>query len=218
MELTVGTALRAVFRPKVVGADNVPASGPVILAANHVSFCDEVFSAITSGRQVFFFAKAEYFNAPGLKGAAMAALCRGLGQVPVERKDTRSAAASIDVGVDLLAEGRVLGIFPEGTRSPDGRLHKFRTGVARLALRSEAPVVPVGLIGTREVQPPGTRGWHRAPLEVHFGTPLVFAGMQERERSARVLREITETVRADVQRLSRQDYVDDFAVSAKLAG
>ncbi len=111
----------------------------------------------------------------------------------------------------MLAEGRALGIYPEGTRSPDGRLYKFRTGVARLALRSGAPVVPVGLVGTRDVQPPGSRRWHRAPVEVHFGAPLHFGDRAAQERSARVLREVTETVREAVQELSGQDYVDAFA-------
>jgi 1-acyl-sn-glycerol-3-phosphate acyltransferase len=213
MELTLAPALRAVFRPEVVGVEHVPASGPVILAANHESFADEFFIPITSRRQVFFFAKAEYFNTPGLRGRAMAAFFHGLGQVPVERADTRSAAAVIDIGVEVLGEGRALGIFPEGTRSPDGRLYKFRTGVARLALRSGAPVVPVGLVGTRDVQPPDSRRWHRRPVAVQFGPALDFAHLRDQERSARVLREITEQVRAEVQRLSGQDYVDTFAKS-----
>ena len=134
----------------------------------------------------------------------MAAFFHGLGQVPVERGDTRSAA-SVDRHRRrrAAAQGRALGIFPEGTRSPDGRLYKFRTGVARLALRSGAPVVPVGLVGTREVQPPGSRRWHRAPVAVHFGAPLHFGDRADEERSARVLREVTETVRAAVQELSR---------------
>jgi 1-acyl-sn-glycerol-3-phosphate acyltransferase len=141
-----------------------------------------------------------------------------MGQVPVERADLRSAAAVIDIGVEVLAEGRALGIFPEGTRSPDGRLYKFRTGVARLALRSGAPVVPVGLVGTRDVQPPDSRRWHRKPVAVHFGPPLDFADLGAQERSARVLRDVTETVRAEIQRLSGQEYVDAFGSSMKLAG
>ena len=129
----------------------------MILAANHVSFADEIFTPLAARRQVAYFAKAEYFTTPGVKGQAMAWFFRSCGHVPVERTDTRAAASVIDIGVDVLREGRALGIFPEGTRSPDGRLYKFRTGVARLALRSGAPVVPVGLVGTRDVQPPGER-------------------------------------------------------------
>ncbi len=146
----------------------------MILAANHDSFADEFFIPVTARRQVFFFAKAEYFTTPGLRGRAMAAFFHGLGQVPVARGDTRSAAAVIDIGVEVLGANGALGIFPEGTRSPDGQLYKFRTGVARLALRSGAPVVPVGLVGTREVQPPNTRRWHRAPVAVNYGSAAAF--------------------------------------------
>jgi len=213
LELTVAPALRLAYRPRVTGLANVPRTGPVIIAANHVSFADEIFTPLAARRQVIYFAKAEYFNSPGLRGRAMGAFFRGLGQVPVERGDTRSAAASIDVGVDVLLAGRALGIYPEGTRSRDGRLYKFRTGVARLAIRSAAPVVPVGLVGTRDVQPPGDKRWHRAPVEVHFGTPLDFSGREADERSARRLRGIAEEIRKAIQALSGQEYVDSYAGS-----
>ncbi|HEU5267465.1 MAG TPA: lysophospholipid acyltransferase family protein [Jatrophihabitans sp.] len=218
LELTLAPALRAVYRPRVTGLEHVPRDGRVILAANHVSFSDEFFTPLAARRQVVYFAKAEYFNTPGLRGRAMAAFFEGMGQVPVERSDPRSAASVIDIGVEVLADGRALGIFPEGTRSPDGRLYRVRTGVARVALRSGTPVVPVGLVGTREVQPPGSKRWRRAPVEVHFGAPLDFSGSAGQERSARVLREITETVRRQIQALSGQEYVDTFASSAKPAG
>ena len=213
LELTVAPALRLAYRPRVTGLANVPRTGPVIIAANHVSFADEIFTPLAARRQVIYFAKAEYFNSPGLRGRAMGAFFRGLGQVPVERGDTRSAAASIDVGVEVLLAGQALGIYPEGTRSPDGRLYKFRTGVARLAIRSAAPVVPVGLVGTRDVQPPGDKRWHRAPVEVHFGTPLDFSGREADERSARRLRGIAEEIRKAIQALSGQEYVDSYAGS-----
>ena len=215
LELTLAPTLRAVYRPTVSGLEHVPADGPLIFAANHISFADEFFTPLAARRQVFYFAKAEYFTTPGLKGRAMAAFFRGMGQVPVERSDTRAAASVIDIGVDVLRQGRALGIFPEGTRSPDGRLYKFRTGVARLALRSGAPVVPVGLIGTRDVQPPGQRMWHRAPVSVHFGPAMEFGDRAAEERSARVLREVTDTVRRAVQQLSGQEYVDAFAASSR---
>jgi 1-acyl-sn-glycerol-3-phosphate acyltransferase len=214
LELTLAPALRVVYRPEIVGLEHVPHRGPVILAGNHISFADEIFTPLAARRQVFYFAKAEYFTTPGVRGRAMAAFFRGMGHVPVERADTRSAASVIEIGVELLGQGQALGIFPEGTRSPDGRLYKFRTGVARLALRSGAPVVPVALVGTREVQPPGTRRWHRAPVCVHFGAPMHFGDRAEEERSARVLREVTETVRHAVQALSDQEYVNAFAGSS----
>src|SRR3954468_17883936 len=176
LELTVAPALRAVYRPQVRGLDSVPRTGPVIIAGNHVSFADEIFTPLAARRQVFYFAKAEYFNTPGLRGRAMGTLFRGLGQVPVERGDTRSAAASLDIGLELLRDGQALGIYPEGTRSRDGRLYKFRMGVARLALRSGAPVVPVGLVGTRAVQPPGSKACQRAPVAVNFGAAVTLPG------------------------------------------
>jgi 1-acyl-sn-glycerol-3-phosphate acyltransferase len=215
LELTLAPALRAFYRPEIEGLEHVPRTGPVIIAGNHISFADEIFTPLAARRQIFYFAKAEYFTTPGLRGRAMAAFFHGLGNVPVERGDTRSAAGVIDIGVEVLHDGGALGIYPEGTRSPDGRLYKFRTGVARVALRSGAPVLPVGLVGTREVQPPGSRRWHRAPVAVRFGAPLDFAGRAEDERSARSLREITETVRESVQRLSGQEYVDAFAGSSR---
>ena len=207
--------LRAVYRPNVTGLGYVPRTGQVIIAGNHVSFADEIFTPLAARRQVFYLAKAEYFTAPGLKGRAMAAFFGGIGQVPVDRNSTRAAAASIDICVRLLAEGKAFGIYPEGTRSPDGRLYRFRTGVARIALRSGAPVVPVGLVGTNDAQPPGTRKWRIAPVSVHFGAPLDFSGRESEERSSRVLRTVTETIREAVQQLSDQEYVARYASDAK---
>jgi 1-acyl-sn-glycerol-3-phosphate acyltransferase len=216
-ELTVSPVLRAYFRPVATGTEYVPRTGAAIIAANHLSAADEVFTPITARRQVVYFAKAEYFNGTGLRGRALAWIFTEFGLVPVERTNPRAAASTIDIGAELLAAGKMLGIYPEGTRSPDGRLHKFRTGVARLALRSGAPVVPVGLIGTDRVLPAGEQRWRRAPVQVHYGPPLDFSGRAEDERSSRVLREVTETVRAAVQRLSQQEYLDSYASSVKAA-
>ncbi len=171
-ELTVSPVLRAYFRPTVTGAQNVPRSGPAILAANHLSASDEVFTPITARRQVVYFAKAEYFSGIGVRGRLIAWVFTEFGLVPVDRDNPRAAASTIDVGAELLAAGKVLGIYPEGTRSPDGRMHKFRTGVARLALRTGAPVIPVGLVGTDRVLPAGQQRWRRVPIEVHYGSPL----------------------------------------------
>lgn len=214
LEKAIGPVLRTVYRPEIMGLESVPRHGPVILAGNHISFADEFFTPIAARRQVVYFAKAEYFTTPGIKGRLSSVFFTTLGHVPVERADTRAAASVIDIGVDVLRRGLALGIFPEGTRSPDGRLYKFRTGAARLALRTGAPVIPVGVRGTREVQPPGSRRWHRAPVAVHFGAPLHFGDRAAEERSARALREVTETIRAAVQELSGQDYVDRYAGSA----
>lgn len=215
LELTVAPMLRVLHRPEVTGLGNVPRTGPVIIAGNHVSFADEIFTPLAARRQIFYLAKAEYFTGTGLKGAAMRGFFGGIGQVPVDRNSTRAAAASIDICVDLLAQGRAFGIYPEGTRSPDGRLYKFRTGVARIALRSGAPVVPVGLVDTQRVQAPGTRSWHLDKVGVHFGEPLDFSGRTEDERSARVLREVTEQIRRAVQALSGQEYVNAYGSATK---
>jgi 1-acyl-sn-glycerol-3-phosphate acyltransferase len=218
LELTVSPTLRVIFRPEVIGLEHVPRTGPLIIAGNHVSFADEIFTPLAARRQVFYFAKAEYFNTPGIKGRGMSVLMHAMSQVAVERGDTRSAAASLDVGLEVLQAGQALGIYPEGTRSPDGRLYKFRTGVARLALRSGVPVLPVGLIGTRDVKPPVGKRWYRRPVAVHFGAALDFSGRTGDERSARKLREVAEEIRLAVQALSGQDYVDSYAPTSKTTG
>jgi 1-acyl-sn-glycerol-3-phosphate acyltransferase len=214
-EVLVAPLIRAYFKPRVSGQEFVPRTGPAIIAANHLSAADEVFTPITAGRQVLYFAKAEYFTAPGLRGRITAWSFREFGHVPVDRYNPRAAANAVDVGVELLGQHKALGIYPEGTRSPDGRLHKFRTGVARLALRSGAPVIPVGLIGTDKVLIEGDRHWYRAPVEVHYGPALDFSGRPEDERSSRKLREVTETIREAVQKLSGQDYVDSYGSAVK---
>jgi 1-acyl-sn-glycerol-3-phosphate acyltransferase len=214
-ELIGYPAVRWYFRPEVTGWEHVPPTGAAIIAANHLSAADEIFTPISARRQVVYFAKAEYFTRPGLRGRFMARLFREFGHVPVDRNDTRAAASTIEIGVELLAAGKALGIYPEGTRSPDGRLHKFRTGVARLALRSGAPVIPVGLVGTDRVLLPADRRWHRAPVAVHFGPALDFSGRPEDERSSRILREVTEIVRLAIQELSGQEYVDSYGSSVK---
>ncbi|MGI8665442.1 MAG: lysophospholipid acyltransferase family protein [Jatrophihabitans sp.] len=214
-ELIVSPGLRAYFRPAATGVQHVPRTGPAIIAANHLSAADEVFTPITAGRQVVYFAKAEYFTGTGIRGRFIAWVFTEFGLVPVDRTNPRAAASTIDVGTELLAAGKVLGIYPEGTRSPDGRLHKFRTGVARLALRSGAPVVPVGLVGTDRVLPAGQQRWRRAPVQVHYGPALDFSGRAEDERSARALREVTETIRQAVQQLSGQQYLDSYGSSVK---
>ena len=214
-ELIAYPLLRAYFRPEVHGLEHVPRTGSVILAANHLSAADEVFTPVAARRQVAYFAKSEYFTQPGLKGRFVARAFREFGHVPVDRADAQAAASTIAIGTRLLGQGSALGIYPEGTRSPDGRLHRFRTGVARLALNSGAPVIPVGLVGTDRVMIEGDRRWHRSHVEVRFGPPLQFAGRGEDRRSSSALREVTEIVRVAVQGLSGQEYVDRYASSVK---
>ena len=210
-------ALRLWSRPQVEGLEKLPAGG-VLIVGNHLSFSDSFFLGAVLPRRLTFLAKSSYFDGPGIRGWLTAQFFRALGQVPVDRSGGPAGDAALRAGSEVLRGGGLLGIYPEGTRSPDGRLHKFRTGVARMALRSGAPVIPVGLIGTDQVLPPGSSRWRRAPVEVHFGQPLHFPGRTEDERSARALREVAETVREAVQKLSGQDYVDSYGSSAKKAG
>jgi 1-acyl-sn-glycerol-3-phosphate acyltransferase len=216
-ELLAYPVVRAWFRPTVTGLGHVPRAGAVIFASNHLSAADEVFTPVCARRQIAYFAKAEYFTQPGLRGRVVAAAFREFGHVPVDRTDTRAASGTIGTGAQLLAAGTALGIYPEGTRSPDGQLHKFRTGVARLALRSGVPVVPVGVRGTADVLVTGDRRWHRRPVAVAFGAPLDFSGRSDDERSARSLREVTELIRTAVQALTGQAYSGSYASALSAA-
>ncbi|GAA4623168.1 lysophospholipid acyltransferase family protein [Actinoallomurus vinaceus] len=204
----LGPLLRVVFRPKVTGT--VP-DGAAILASNHLSFCDSLFLPLMAPRKVVFIGKEEYFVGTGLKGRLIAAFFRGVGTIPVDRKGGTEAADALDTALRVLQEGRLFGIYPEGTRSPDGRLYRGKTGVARLALASGAPVVPCALIGTDQVQPMG----HKLPkkimrVEVRFGEPLRFPKDADP-------RAVTDEIVTAIQKLSGQEYVDVYAASVKKA-
>jgi len=144
------------YRPKVKGLRNVPSKGPVIIASNHLSFSDSIFMPLVVARKVTFLAKSEYFTSPGPKGLLKKLTLTALGQVPVDRSGGRRSEAALLTGLKVLAEGACLGIYPEGTRSPDGRLYKGRTGIARIAIESGAPVIPVAMFNTEKIQPTGT--------------------------------------------------------------
>ena len=205
MHHVVPPLAKAVWRPTVEGYDNVPLEGPVILASNHLSFVDSVIIPIVAPRPVVFLAKSEYYTGTGLKGRAVKAWFEGLGMVPVDRSDTRSALDSLEVALEVLRRGDAFGIYPEGTRSRDGRLYRGRTGVAQLALDSGAPIVPVGLIGTEQIQPVGERLPRRAHVTVRFGKPLHVAGEYDGVAPGRARREITDRVMAEIQALSGQE-------------
>jgi 1-acyl-sn-glycerol-3-phosphate acyltransferase len=196
---------RAVWRPHVEGRENVPLEGPVIVASNHLSFADSMVIPIVSPRRVVFLAKEDYFTGSGLKGAAVRAWFTGMGMVPVDRDDTKAALASLDVALEVLGRGEAFGIYPEGTRSRDGRLYRGRTGVAHLALTSGAPVVPVGLAGTQDIQPVGTTRPRIAEVTVRFGRPMLFTGAYDSMPRGRARREVTDVVMAAIQRLSGQE-------------
>ncbi len=195
---------KLIWRPRIEGLANIPESGPVIVASNHLSFADSMVIPIVSPRKVVFLAKEDYFTGTGVKGALTRGWFEGIGMIPVDRDDTKSAMASLDVALGVLARGEAFGIYPEGTRSRDGRLYRGRTGVAQLALTSGAPIVPCGLVGTERLQPVGSSLPRIARVTVRFGTPIRtgsrFAGMPP----GRARRELTDEIMAAIHALSGQ--------------
>jgi 1-acyl-sn-glycerol-3-phosphate acyltransferase len=213
---TLGVTLWIVFRPWSRGRRNLPRRGPVILASNHLSFSDHFFGPLPLPRKVVFLAKAEYFTGKGVKGLASRAFFSGVGQIPIDRTGGEASERALRSGLRVLAEGRVLGIYPEGTRSPDGRLYRGRTGVARLALESRAPVVPCAMMNTFEFLPPGSRNPKFGVRPgVIFGQPMEFSRYYGREKDREALRAVTDEIIAEIAKLSGQEYVDIYAQRAK---
>ena len=213
---TLGISLRIIFRSWSRGRKHMPRRGPVILASNHLSFADHFFGPLPLPRKVVFLAKAEYFTGRGLKGLVSKAFFSGVGQIPIDRSGGEASERALKSGLQVLAEGKVLGIYPEGTRSPDGRLYKGRTGVARLALESRAPVVPCAMMRTFEFLPPGTL---RPKLDIRpgviFGQPLDFSRYYGRETDREALRAVTDEIMRAIRELSGQEYVEMYAKQAK---
>jgi 1-acyl-sn-glycerol-3-phosphate acyltransferase len=204
--------LMVLFRPKVKGLRHVPGSGPVIIASNHLSFSDSIFMPLVVPRKVTFLAKSEYFTSPGPKGLLKKLTFIALGQVPVDRSGGRRSEAALITGLKVLAEGKCLGIYPEGTRSPDGRLYKGRTGIARLAIESGAPIIPVAMFNTEKIQPTGTVVPKVMRVEMIFGEPMYFEGDST---DLQHLRDVTDQIMETIQALSGQEYVDTYATKAK---
>jgi 1-acyl-sn-glycerol-3-phosphate acyltransferase len=208
--------LLALFRPWAEGTGNVPREGPAILASNHLSFSDHFFAPLPLPRKVTFLAKSEYFTGRGLKGLASKAFFSGVGQIPVDRAGGKASERALATGLRVLAEGRLLGIYPEGTRTPDGRLYRGKTGVARLALESGAPVIPTAMVGTFEFMPSGRlRPRLRIRPGVRFGKPLDFSRYSGLESDQLVLRAVTDEIMYALMELSGQEYVDEYAQQAK---
>ncbi|NBY32194.1 MAG: 1-acyl-sn-glycerol-3-phosphate acyltransferase [Streptomycetaceae bacterium] len=202
------------FRPKVKGLRNVPHLGPLIIASNHLSFSDSIFMPLVVPRKVTFLAKSEYFTSPGLKGFIKKITFIALGQVPVDRSGGRASEAAIITGLRVLERGDCIGIYPEGTRSPDGRLYKGRTGIARLAIESGAPVIPVAMFNTAEIQPTGQVVPKVRRVEMIFGEPLYFENYGD-PTDQKVLREVTDRIMNTIQALSGQEYVEMYATKRK---
>jgi 1-acyl-sn-glycerol-3-phosphate acyltransferase len=210
--VAIGPMVRLVFRPRIEGRDDVPATGPVILASNHLSAADWIFMPLQLRRRVTFLAKAEYFTGTGLKGAAQRAFFSGAGQVPIDRSSASAAEDAIKTGIRILDEGKVLGIYPEGTRSPDGRLFRGKTGVARMALETGAPVVPVAMVYSARKLPFGRK---LTRVVVRIGRPLDFSRYEGMSGDRFVERSITDEILYEIMMLSGQEYVDVYGATVK---
>jgi 1-acyl-sn-glycerol-3-phosphate acyltransferase len=206
------------FRPWVEGLEHIPKEGPAIIASNHLSFSDSFFMPVMVPRRVTFLAKAEYFTTPGLRGWASRAFFSGAGQVPIDRDDPDAARAALTTGVRVLREGKLLGIYPEGTRSPDGRLYRGKTGVARMALEAGVPVIPCVMVNTDKIQPTGRRFPRLRPRPgVRFGKPLDFSRYEGMAGDRFVERSMTDEIMYELMLLSGQEYVDVYAAKVKAA-
>ncbi|MCW7943972.1 acyl-phosphate glycerol 3-phosphate acyltransferase [Streptomyces hygroscopicus] len=211
----LGPLLRLVFRPRIEGLENVPTDGPAIIAGNHLSFSDHFLMPAILKRRITFLAKAEYFTGPGIKGRLTAAFFRSAGQIPVDRSGKEAGQAAIREGLGVLRKGELLGIYPEGTRSHDGRLYKGKVGVAVMALRAKVPVIPCAMIGTFEAQPPGQVVPSIHPVVIRFGKPLDFSRYAGMENEKAILRAVTDEIMYAILSLSEQEYVDQYAAVAK---
>ena len=214
----IGPFANSVFRPWSRGDENVPASGPVIFASNHLSFVDSVFLPLAVPRPISFLAKSEYFTGKGIAGWFTKRFFLGINQLPIDRSGGKASEASLNSGLEHLAKGGQLGIYPEGTRSPDGRLFRGRTGVARMILESGATVVPVAMIDTEKVMPTGSKFPKVRRVGVVFGEPLDFTRFTGMEGDRFVLRSITDEIMYELSRISGQEYVDVYASSVKKPG
>ncbi|MDH6544703.1 lysophospholipid acyltransferase family protein [Streptomyces lavendulae] len=211
----LGPLLRMLFRPRIEGLENIPPEGAAIVAGNHLSFSDHFLMPAILKRRITFLAKAEYFTGPGLKGRLTAAFFRSAGQIPVDRSGKDAGQAALREGLGVLARGELLGIYPEGTRSHDGRLYKGKVGVAAMALGAGVPVVPCAMVGTFEIQPPGRRIPKIRRVTIRFGAPMEFSRYAGMERERAVLRAVTDEIMYAILGLSGQEYVDRYAAEVK---
>jgi 1-acyl-sn-glycerol-3-phosphate acyltransferase len=211
----IGPLLRLFFRPEVEGLEHLPAEGGAILASNHLAVADSFFLPLMLPRRVTFPAKLEYFTQPGLKGKFKKAFFTGVGQIPIDRSSGSAAQAALDTGIRLLREGHLLGIYPEGTRSPDGRLYKGKTGMARIALQAGVPVIPVAMFGTDKANPIGSKMWKPTKIRIKLGAPLDFSRYEGLAGDRFIERSITDEIMYTLMELSGQEYVDMYAAKAK---
>ncbi|WP_046316482.1 lysophospholipid acyltransferase family protein [Mycobacterium sp. UM_Kg1] len=210
-----GPLLAVIGRPKVEGLENIPDGGAAILASNHLAVMDSFFLPLVVRRRITFLAKAEYFTGTGVKGWLTRSFYTAVGQVPIDRNDADAAQAALNTARRILDQGKLLGIYPEGTRSPDGRLYKGKTGLARLALHTGVPVIPVAMVGTDVVNPPGTSMLRFGRVPVRFGKPMDFSRFDGMADNRFIERAVTDEVMYELMRLSGQEYVDVYAANLK---
>ena len=205
----LGPIARVVWRPTIIGRANMPAEGPVVVASNHLSFIDSIVISLLARRPVSFLAKEEYFTGKGVKGAISRGFFSGVGAIPVKRGAGQAAQDALDAGLAKLQAGQAFSIYPEGTRSRDGRLYRGKTGVAWLALTAGAPVVPVALTGTQNLQPVGSKRVRLARVTIEFGEPMDISAFGP-AASGRARRHATDAIMAHIQSMSGQEYVDQY--------
>lgn len=213
--ILIGPLLRLLFRPQVEGIENLPEDGAAILAGNHLSFSDSIFLPLVCKRKITFLAKSDYFHTPGFKGWLTKLFMSGVGQVPVDRSGGKASEAALRTGLRVLDEGALLGIYPEGTRSPDGRLYRGKTGVARMALEAGVPVIPCAMVNTHLIQPPGRVRPKIMRVKIAIGAPLDFSRYEGMANDRFVLRSMTDEIMYELMQLSGQEYVDMYAAKAK---
>jgi 1-acyl-sn-glycerol-3-phosphate acyltransferase len=213
--ILLGPLLALIGRPKVEGLEHVPQTGPAILASNHLAVMDSFYLPLVVRRRITFLAKSEYFTGTGIKGWFSRWFFTAVGQVPIDRSNADAAQAALDTAERILAQGKLLGMYPEGTRSPDGRLYKGKTGLARLALETGVPVIPVAMIGTNVVNPPGTSMLRFGRVTVRFGKPMDFSRFEGLAGNRFIERAVIDEVIYELMGLSEQEYVDIYAATVK---
>jgi 1-acyl-sn-glycerol-3-phosphate acyltransferase len=213
--LVAGPLLKSLYRPWVVGQENIPKTGGAIVASNHLSVIDSVFLPLYLDRRISFLAKSEYFTGKGLKGWATRVFMKATGQLPIDRSGGKASEASLLTGLRVLGGGDLLGIYPEGTRSPDGKMYRGRTGVARMVLEAGVPIVPIAMVDTEKMMPIGTTIPRFRRIGIIIGEPLDFSRFEGMEGDRFILRSITDELMYEMQRLSKQEYVDVYATSVK---
>ncbi|MEY4409586.1 MAG: hypothetical protein RLZ99_59 [Actinomycetota bacterium] len=211
----LGPILQILFRPWVKGSKNVPNAGGAILASNHLSFSDSIFLPLKVRRPVTFLAKSDYFTGKGVKGALIRWFFKATGQLPIDRSGGKASEDSLNTGLGVLERGLLLGIYPEGTRSPDAKLYRGRTGIARMVLEAKVPVIPVAMIDTEKVQPIGSKYPKIRRVGVVIGEPLDFSRFAGMEGERAVLRAVTDQIVYNIMQLSNQEYEDVYASTVK---